>query len=390
MTGTLEGATPGEVLAHLRREQLVPVRIQRAGQGFSLPAGLFRLPRAARGRHVAEFARLMAALLDAGIPLERALSLAAGLHELRPLARVLHAVREDVVGGVPLSGALERRGLFSPFVVNVVRAGEEAGLLAEALGALHSVLERQQKLQERVTASLTYPCVVLAAGCLAVAVFVAVVVPAITGLLAGWGGGALPLPTRVLLAAAGAAERGWWAGPGAVVLALLSATLALGSDTGARRADAWKLRMPLAGPVLRQAGAAQFARTAGTLLNRGVPVVQALRVARQTLGNRVLAVAVDDALRRVAQGGDLSGALRDTGRFPPLLADFLRVGEETGRLAPVLLQAADFFEAEVDRALKRLTTWLEPALILLVAGVVTFVVLAMLLPLVEMTQLPVP
>lgn len=331
--------------------------------------------------------RQLATLVKAGMPLLRALRTVSDQLEPGALRQVITAVAGDVEAGVKLSEAFSRHPrVFPPFYVNMVRAGELGGLLDEILRRLAELLEKQQRIRSRVQSALMYPAFVMVAAIGILAILMAFVVPTFLGMFAELGS-ALPLPTRILVAACDAIRRGWWL----VVLGALGLwsliQMALRTPLGKRQMDGLMLKLPVVGSLIHRLLIARFARTFGTLLTSGVPILAALETVRATVSNAVLDEALQDVERSLKAGESLARPLELSGAFPPLVSRMVALGEETGQLDLMLAQLADNYEEEVDIQLGGLTQLLEPLLIVGVGGIVGFIVIAMFLPLLSLTKI---
>lgn len=331
--------------------------------------------------------RQLATLIAAGVPAAEALAAAAAHAEHPALARALAVAHARLREGEPLADALAASPrVFPPLYRDLVRAGEAAGALAAVLCRLAEHAEAEAALRARLRAALTYPAVMLLATGAVLAFLLAWVVPQVTELFAETGA-TLPLATRLLVGLSGLLGRTWWA----VLLVVLGGWWALGrwaaTPAGRQRLDAAWLRLPLLGRLIRRAAAARLARTLATLAAGGVPLEAALGIAGAAVGNRRLGEAVAAAREAVRQGEPLAAALGASGEFPPLLVRLAGVGERSGTMAETLAHAAAAGEAEVERTLTTLTALVEPLLVLAMGAVVLALVVAVLLPLFDLSAL---
>ena len=304
-----------------------------------------------------------------------------------PLRQVFAAVAADVEGGVKLSEALASHPKwFPPFYVNMVRAGEVSGMLDDILKRLAELLEKQARLRERVKSALMYPAFVMVAAVGILIVLMAFVVPTCLGMFAELGS-TLPWPTRLLVGLC-ALVRGWW---WAVLLVAMGCgtlfKLMLRTPAGRRLMDQAALSAPGVGSLVERLLIARFARTLGTLIASGVPILSALETVRATVTNVILDTALQDVEQSLKVGESLARPMELSGVFPPLVTRMVALGEETGQLDQMLLQVADSYDEEVEVQLGGLTQLLEPMLIVFVGGVVGFIVIAMFLPLMSLTKL---
>lgn len=346
----------------------------------------FRFKSSGRGQLVLS-TRQLATLVKAGMPLLRALRTVSDQLDPGPLREVFAAVATDVEAGVKFSEALSHHPRwFPPFYVNMVRAGEVGGLLDEILKRLAELLEKQARIRERVKSALMYPAFVMVAAVGILLILMAFVVPTFLGMFTELGS-ELPLPTRLLVAVSTVVRTWWW-----VVLLVgfglgMLVRLFLQTPAGRRLTDQTMLHAPVFGSLVERLLISRFARTFGTLLSSGVPILSALETVRATVTNVVIDEALQDIERSLKVGESLARPMELSGVFPPLVTRMVALGEETGQLDKMLMQVADSYEEEVDVQLAGLTQLLEPLLIVFVGGIVGFIVIAMFLPLMSLTKL---
>lgn len=382
VAGEREAASREEVVRWLQDQRLVPIAAElstgpRPAAGKPAARGAARSGRTLPpARHVA-FVRELATLMEADLPLEEALTLLGSLVEGEREKRLAEGLLGDLRAGRPLSAALAASGAFPPDQVALVKAGEAGGALADVFGRLARTLERAHALRERVRSALIYPAILTVGAIASVAVLLVVVIPAFEPLFADTGR-ALPPATQALLDVSAAVQAG--ALPGLAVLALGAVLLGrLRRSAGpAARLDAALLRLPLVGALLAKLQTARFARTLGTLLGNGVPLLHGLDLAGTALTNRRMAEVVERAADSLRSGGRLSDTLLAASVWPRLSAELVRVGEETGRLPDMLARTADILEEETGRTLERLVALITPAVTLLLGAVVAGVVVALL------------
>ena len=321
------------------------------------------------------------------MPLLRALRTVSDQLDPGPLRDVFGAVAADVEAGVKFSESLSSHPRwFPPFYVNMVRAGELGGLLDEILKRLAEFLEKQARLRDRVKSALMYPAFVMVAAVGILAVLMTFVVPTFLGMFTELGS-TLPLPTRILVTVSNVMRTWWWI----IGLALIGcgalARMLLNTPPGRHLVDRGLLRAPGVGSLVERLLISRFARTFGTLISSGVPILQALETVRATVTNVVIDEALQEVERSLKVGESLARPMELSGVFPPLVTRMVALGEETGQLDRMLMQVADSYEEEVEVQLAGLTQLLEPLLIVFVGGVVGFIVIAMFLPLMSLTKL---
>jgi general secretion pathway protein F len=352
------------------------------------PSLLARLRPAGRlnAKDLALFTRQLATLTQVS-PLEEALRTAARQNEALHLRAIINNVQGGVLEGRRLAEAMAREPhSFPPLYRAMIAAGESSGSLPTILDRLADLLERQAAVRGKLTATLAYPVVLAIVALIVVAALMIWVVPKVVEQFETMGQ-QLPLLTRIVIALSDLAANWWW------LIALFIAAMASGSVALLRRpgprlaADRLLLRMPFVGRLLRDLHAARFARTLGTMVESRLPLVDGLRLTIPTIRNRVLAGATEDIVTAVRGGGSLAGAMRDVGVFPPLLVYLAASGESSGRLELMLERAADYLEREFDRFTATSMALIEPAIIVLMGGIVALIVLSILLPILQLQQL---
>ncbi len=387
LDGQMEAASSAEVAARLQEQGHLPVEAlpaEAGGAGFDWRVLL--KPRPFTGGNLVLFTQQLATLLAAGQPLDRALTILLELPEDEAARRTVADIRDAVRGGASLSTALERQhGTFGRLYVNMVRAGEAGGSLHDTLQRLADYLERSASLRTRVINALIYPAILLLMVGLSLLFLLGYVVPQFSAMYDSLGA-QLPWFSRLVLGVGGFV-RDWW-----IVLLALPLLGLLGLERKRRdpvfmrRFDGWLLQRKFAGPLVAKLDTARLARTLGTLLRNGVPLLAALGIARNVLDNRVLAEDVDAAAAEVKNGIGLSAALGKGKRFPRLALQMIQVGEESGALDAMLLKTADTFEQETQAAMDRLLAALVPAVTLVLATVVGVVILSVLAPIYDLTN----
>jgi len=326
------------------------------------------------------FTREMADLLDAGLPMDRAFSVLIDQTESEVLRTMLTAMQGDIRAGQPLSDALTKFPREFPVLFcNMVRAGEVSGQLASVMARLADFLEKEAVRRSQIMAALTYPMVLITVATLAVTFLLTFVIPKLSDVFKSMGN-ALPLPTVILLGTSGFLMKYWWEVLGGIVAVAAGLRFYLKTDVGSHAFDALRLKLPLFGGLTLKIVSARLMRTLGTLLGGGVPILDALDIAASALGNQIATEAVLEARGGVRQGETLHQSIGTAGLFPPLVRHMTAVGEETGRLPGMLLRTADTLDFEVDNTMRKLTSLVEPLVVLLMGGFVGFVVLSILLP----------
>ncbi|MFA5189111.1 MAG: type II secretion system F family protein [Verrucomicrobiia bacterium] len=339
-------------------------------------------------RQVMLFTQQLANLLKSGMSLKQALECLTRQQKNKSLGPILEQVGEEIMQGANLSDALARNPkIFTRFYTNMIRAGEQSGTLPEVLRRLTEHYERLADIREKVTSALLYPAIILVVGIIVVFVFMVFLLPKFTQMFQDLGT-TLPLPTRILIGVGNLASNIWFlAGLGTVIFAIVFGYKStMRTVEGRLMLDRWKLHIPLAGNTLKAAFFAQFSRTLATLLGNGVPVLTALKIAEDTMTNLVIAREIAKARERVTDGTTISAPLAAGQIFPSLLIDMLAIGEQTGDMPTALNNVASLYEQELTQDVKRFTTLLEPAVIVMIALVVGFIVFSVLSAVMSITS----
>jgi general secretion pathway protein F len=345
-----------------------------------------RLGSGVKKKQITALTREMGSLLTASIPIPQALE-GLGEEEENPVLRQsILAIADSVRKGSSLSAAMgEHPGLFSNLYVSMVRVGEEAGALPKVMSDLADLLEHEDELRSEVVSAISYPVFVMCFGFVTVTILLTVVMPKLFSMLTEMSS-TLPLPTVILLRVSGFIQSYWI--PLAIVIAgaIFGLRWYLRSPKGAEKWDGIKLNLPVLGGVYRAAALSRFARTLGTLARSGVSLLPALKIVEATIGNLVLGKQIAQVAEETRGGDSLAAPLRKLGIFPKTVVQMISVGEESGMLPEMLLKVADIEERHMRSYTKTLISLLAPALILVVGAVVGFMVIALLLPIFNMSQ----
>ena len=389
--GLIDAETAKAARSMLRGRGLVPLAVDPAvntgtlrddGLNITLFGG-----RTYGATGLAVWTRQLAGLVSSGLPLERALSALSEEAEKDEQRRLVASLRAEVNAGASFATALSQHPReFSPIYTGVIAAGEQSGQLGSVLERLADDLETREALKSKLIGASLYPAIVTLVAIVIVIFLVSYVVPQVAGVFAG-SKRALPFLTVVMLAISSFVRSYGWVMLGLVIAAGASVAMARRNDAMRLRMDAAWLRLPLVGRLARGYNAARFAGTLAMLGSAGVPILRALQTAAETLSNRAMREDALDALVLVREGAPLASALASKKRFPPLVAMFARLGEQTGQLPVMLQRAANQLGAEVQRRAMHLATILEPLLIVVMGAVVMLIVLAVLMPIIQLNQL---
>ncbi|CAN5682501.1 type II secretion system inner membrane protein GspF [soil metagenome] len=391
--GVMEADTARAARGMLRAQALVPLSVEAVGSGGAAGdkgSGLNRklfVSRVFNATNLAIWTRQVAGLVSSGLPLERALTALTDEAEDERQRNLVAALRAEVNAGATFAKALSQHpGEFSDIYVAVIGAGEHSGNLGLVLERLADDLEERQALKSKLIGAALYPAIVTVVAIVIVLFLVGYVVPQVANVFAG-SKRALPFLTVAMLAVSGFVRDYGWIVLGIVVACVVMLRYALRGEAFRQRFDAGWLNLPIIGKLSRGYNAARFASTLAMLAAAGVPILKALQAAAETLGNRAMRADAMDALVLVREGAPLASAMAQKKRFPGLLAMFARLGEQTGTLPLMLQRAAAQLSTEVQRRAMQLATILEPLLIVAMGGVVMLIVLAVLMPIIQLNQL---
>ena len=375
--GVMDAPDMRAVVERLQKDAYYPIKVTPHGERAALlTLGGSRL----RQRDLLALTQQLATLFEAGLPLDRALAI---LEELAATARVKAIVSDllrSVRGGSSFSEALAKHHPrpFSRLYINMVRAGEKGGVLDVALRRLAEFLEARAAFNEAVISALIYPAVITLVGASAVVFLMTFVIPRFATIFRDLNQ-AIPLPTQMLLSTSAALQQYWWVGLVLVLAMILAWRMWTGTPEGRMSWDRAVLRTPIFGGIALNVETARFARTLGTMLRSGVPVLGALAVVGEMMSNQAIGAAVSRLSEGVKRGGTIASGMQEQGLFPRLATHMVRVGEETGRMEEMLLKVADTFETDVRVEMKRTLGLLEPTIIVVMGVLVAFIVVAMLM-----------
>lgn len=403
-TGLVEASSTSEAIGQLRQAGYFPTNVFEEGKGgregkaarskakavrTAAPAGqrkgivLFER-KTVKPRVLMIFTRQLATLIDSGLPLLRALTVLQKQERDKVLKKAIGQLSDSVQGGSTFSESLAQHPrLFNDLYVNMVRAGELGGVLELVLTRLAEFQEKAQKIKNKVVAAMVYPAIVMFLAVAIMGFLLVFIVPRFEAIFQDMlGDRPLPTITLVVIAISNAVKNQWMLIVGALVLALIAYKLIGRTPKGRVAIDAFKLRIPLFGDLLRKTAISRFSRTLGTLVTSGVPILQALNITRETAGNTVIARAITQVHDSVKEGESIVLPLESSGAFPPMVVSMIDVGEETGQLPEMLLKIAEVYDDEVDNSVAGLTSMLEPIMIVFLAVVVGTIVIALFLPLI--------
>lgn len=381
ISGTLEAESNGLVITRLQAMGYFPVAVENESEKRRASvAAAAAFTRRVGLNDLATFNRQLSDLLGSGIPLVKALSVIQNQTSSEALIVIITQINQDVSGGDSLAQAMAKHPkVFSKLYVAMVRAGETGGLLDQVLQRLADFSETEAETRSKIKSALAYPVIMVLAGIGAVIILMTVVMPKILRIYTEMNQ-ELPLPTQILISINDVLYKYWYFIIGAIVGGGLVLWRMAKSEEGKRFIDSFLIKIPLMGDMVVKKEIANFARTFGALLHNGVSILPALDIVHEVLGNRVIADEVAKIPQNVTQGEGVAAPLKKSKVFPPVVVNMMAIGEETGRLDDVLVKIARSYDTEVDRAVKTLTSLIEPIIILCMGVVVGFIVIAMLLP----------
>ncbi len=378
MTGEIEAPNEAFVIAQLRRQQIVPVKIKPKPRdlGFSL---LGRRGKVSK-RELAIFTRQFATMIDAGLPLVQCLDILGMQEENQAFKKVILKVKEDVESGSTFADALGKHPhVFDELFVNLVSAGEVGGILDTILSRLAAYIEKAMKLAKQVKSAMVYPSTILAVALIVTVVLLVYVIPIFGDMFKDFGA-ELPLPTQFVMAISGYTRKYFLVGVVLLVLLVMGIRWYYKQENGRRRIDRLLLRVPIFGDLLRKIAVARFSRTLGTMVSSGVPILESMDIVAKSAGNKIIEEAILRARTSISEGKTIAEPLADSKVFPIMVTQMVSVGEATGALDTMLNKIADFYDDEVDSAVGALTSLLEPMLMIFLGVVIGGLVIAMYLP----------
>jgi len=382
--GTMVAENAEAVNTRLRKQNLNPVKVKKKAISINLN---LQVGTGVDTKDLVTFTRLFATMIDAGLPLVQCLDILAGQQPKPAFAAVLRDIKNSVEGGSTFSDALRKHPrIFDELFTNLIQAGEAGGILDNILSRLSIYLEKRQKLVRQVKGALSYPTIVFFIAIGVMAVMLTFVIPAFENMFAEFGGGkdSLPALTRFMVALSHGFITYLPLTAVIVVGAVVGFTYMLKTPQGRRTFDTTLLKLPVMGAVLQKIAVARFTRTLGTLLQSGVPILDALEICAKTSGNVRIEAGIMHVRQRISEGQNMAEPLTEAKVFPEMVVQMIGVGETTGALDQMLNKIADFYEEETDIAVASMTSMLEPIMMVGIGGMVGVVLVSMYLPIFEL------
>jgi type IV pilus assembly protein PilC len=378
VSGVMTASNKTELASLLKRQQITATKMTEKGKEFNMP----QFGGGVKAKELAIFTRQFSVMIDAGLPLVQCLEILASQQENKFFQKVLTNTRGQVEGGATLSASMRSSPkVFDPLYVNMVEAGETGGILDTILQRLSTYIEKNVKLQRAVKSALVYPIGVLTIAAAVIILLLWKVVPIFATLFAGLGVD-LPLPTKIVIGMSNFVGSIFGL---LILVGIIASIFGLKiwhqTPSGRMAIDTVILKLPVLGILMRKIAVARFTRTLGTLIASGVPILEGLDITARTSGNAVIEKALTKVRKSLEEGKSLTEPLKETDVFPGMVTQMIAVGEQTGAMDAMLSKIADFYEEEVDAAVKDLLTALEPIMIVFLGVVVGGVVISMYLPL---------
>ena len=377
-SGEMEAGDASAVKARLLQMGYEPDKVRRKGREIKLPA----IPGfgGVSTKDILIFTRQFSVMIDAGLPLVQGLEIIGNQADNVAFRKVLLDVKSKVESGSTFADALGGHPkVFDELFVQLVRAGEIGGILDTILQRLGAYIEKNEKLKRRVKGAMVYPIIVLFVAVGVLVTLIGFVVPVFEKMYKDFGG-AMPAPTQFLIDVSHFLTGYWYFVFGIPVALFIGWRAWVSTERGRRQWDAFILKLPVIGPLIRKIAVARFTRTLGTMLSSGVPILDALEIVAKSAGNKTIERAILTVRARIAEGKNIAGPLAETKVFPPMVVQMINVGEQTGALDQMLSKIADFYEEEVDTAVAGLMKLIEPLMILVLGGIIGTIVTAMYLP----------
>ncbi|MEN9434870.1 MAG: hypothetical protein RLZZ422_2459 [Pseudomonadota bacterium] len=386
--GSLEANSEAHAIEQLQAQGLIPVRVLSTKGSKSTSSKAIKLSGSGKvsQNDIVALTQQLSSMLKAGLPLDRALGVLLEITDNKGVNHLVKEIQDKVRSGRNFADALEESGKFSRFYVNMVRAGEASGSVDEALERLVEYMLRAKELRSTVMSALIYPIILLVVAVSSIIALLIFVVPQFSRMFEDMGG-QLPALTKAVIAAGDMLKHQWWLLLAIMLGVLLLIQVLLKNEATRNSLDKSMLKWPLVGSLISKVEMARFSRSLSTLLHNGVPLLGALQIVKNTMSNRVMARAVEEAAGSLKQGESLTKTLLSKGVFPPYALHMLRVGEETGQMEHLLNEVATIYDAEVKTSVQQLLALMEPLLILLMASGILVVIFAVLLPMIHMADL---
>jgi type IV pilus assembly protein PilC len=382
LRGEMEAMTRQAVITRLRTQRINPSpdKIKEKGKGLDREIALPSFGAPVKQKDIVIFTRQFATMIDAGLPLVQCLDILSQQSESKALCKAIKEVKEEVEAGSTFAAALKKHPkIFTDLYSNMVAAGEVGGILDTILNRLAAYMEKIVKLKSKIKGAMIYPACIISAAVLVTGILLVYVIPVFADLFNSFGQ-ALPAPTQFVINLSNFTIANFWLIIGAMIAMGGAFVFTSRTEKGRYYLDKIGLRVPVFGDLIRKTAIARFARTLGTLVSSGVPILDALTITGRTAGNKIIEEAIFATRASISEGKTIAEPLIASKVFPPMVCQMIAVGETTGALDQMLQKIADFYEDEVDNAVANLTALMEPMVILLLGGLIGGLVVSMYLP----------
>ncbi len=378
--GDMEAPSEAVVTAQLRRQGIMPSKIKERGKGFDVELKIPGMEPKVTTKDLVVFTRQFATMIDAGLPLVQCLDILGKQQENKSFKKMLIDVKESVESGSTFADALKKHPrAFDELYVNLVAAGEVGGILDTILNRLAAYIEKALKLKKQVKSAMTYPTTIIGIAFVVIAVILVFVIPAFEKMFADFGG-ALPMPTQIVINISDFIQNYILVIIGGMIAFVVAIKRIYRTKKGREKMDAWALKLPVFGILIRKVAVAKFTRTLGTMISSGVPILDGLDIVAKTAGNKTVETAIYKVKQSISEGKTIAEPLEKSGVFPSMVCQMIAVGEQSGSIDTMLNKIADFYDDEVDDAVGNLTAMMEPLLMLFLGTTVGGLVIAMYLP----------
>jgi len=385
-TGTMEGENKSAVVSRLREMNYFISSIQEKRKSTFLSVEISLFNRI-KFRDLTIFYRQFATMVNAGLTLVNSLNILTEQVENKALSRIINTVKTDVEGGSTLADAMAKHpNVFSELYISMIKAGEVGGVLDEILNKIADLMEKEFALRQKIRSAMSYPSFIIGAAVLMAIFMLTFVLPQFVGIFAQFGG-ELPALTNFFVTLTILFRKFWYLFFGLIIALSFGLYAYIKTPNGRQNFDRFKLNAPIIGDINRKSAISRFSRILGTLIKSGVPIIEALTVSSNAIGNLVISKAVLGAKTRIKEGQSISSPLAASGVFPPMVTQMILVGEESGELEEMLINVSKFYDEEVDRSVERLTSIIEPLMMLVIGGTVGVMIIAMYLPIFNMVNL---
>ncbi len=382
--GEIEAPNQAAALSHIKRLRIQEPVIKEKSKDLLENISFFQ-PKVT-GKDLVIFTRQLSTMIDAGLPLVQSLEILSKQQENSTFKKVLTTIRMDVETGTTFADSMRKHPkVFDNLFSNMIEAGETGGILDTILGRLALFMEKSMALKKKIKGAMTYPAICLAIAVLILVVILVFVIPVFEEMFASFGS-ALPMPTQIVVNMSSYFKSNFLWIAMATVAVFYTIKKIYNTEKGRIKMDAMVLRAPVAGPLIRKVAVAKFTRTLSTMLQSGVPILEALQVVAKTAGNKIIEAAVFRVADSIAEGRPIAEPLEESGVFPNMVVQMINVGESVGALDTMLAKIADFYDEEVDQAVENLTAMIEPFMMVFLGGMIGGLVIAMYLPIFSMAS----